>query len=81
MDKLNTSPKLSDSILQAVPLMLGFPEKRFSVDYDQEVDVLYINFQHPQEATDSVMTDDGLLLRYRDQDLVGITVTYASERS
>ena len=50
------------------------------VDYDEEADVLYIGFDRPQKATDTEMTDDGLLLRYRGEDLVGITVLNASTR-
>ncbi len=55
--------------------------QRFWVDYDREADVLYISFQRPQKATDSKMTDDGILLRYRDNQLVGITVLEASTHS
>ncbi|MCB0211878.1 MAG: DUF2283 domain-containing protein, partial [Anaerolineae bacterium] len=53
---------------------------RFWVDYDQEADVLYISFQRPQKATDTEMTDEGILFRYRDKQLVGITVLDASTR-
>jgi hypothetical protein len=34
------------------------------IDYDDEADVLYISFEKPQQATDSEMLDDGILLRY-----------------
>ena len=51
------------------------------MDYDQEADVLYISLDRPQEATDTEMTDDGILLRYRGKDLVGITVLDASARA
>jgi uncharacterized protein YuzE len=54
------------------------PARRFWVDYDAEADVLYISFERPQKATDSVMTEDGILLRYRGDRLVGITVLEAS---
>ncbi len=69
---------LSTSILQAVPMLLNFPQRRFWVDYDQEADVLYISFRHPQKATNTRMTDDGLLLRYHGNQLVGVTVLDAS---
>ena len=74
------SHSIPDSILQAIPLLVEFPEPSFWVDYDREADVLYISFQRPQEATNSVMTDEGLLMRYRNEELVGITVLNASER-
>jgi uncharacterized protein YuzE len=43
-------------------------------------DVLYISFRRPQKATDTEMTDEGILLRYRDSELVGITILDASAR-
>jgi uncharacterized protein YuzE len=55
--------------------------ERFWVDYDKEADVLYISFRRPQKATDTQMTEDGLLLRYHGHDLVGITVLDASTRT
>ena len=64
-----------------MPFLIDFPTERYWVDYDSEADVLYISFQRPQKATDSKMTDDGILLRYRDKQAVGITVLEASTRS
>lgn len=54
--------------------------KRYSVDYDEEADVLYVSFARPQEATATEMTDEGLLLRYRCEELVGVKVLDASMR-
>ncbi len=62
------------------PLLIRFPSQRFWVDYDAEADVLYISFERPQKATDSVMTDEGVLLRYRGDSLVGVTILEASAR-
>jgi uncharacterized protein YuzE len=75
------SPKIPDAVFQAVPLLLDFPTRRFWVDYDPEADVLYLSFQRPQKATETEMTEEGILLRYRDEQLVGITVLEASTRS
>jgi uncharacterized protein YuzE len=77
MEKTITS-KISNSVFQAVPFLIDFPTQRYWVDYDSEADVLYISFQRPQKATDSKMTDDGILLRYRGKQIVGITVLDAS---
>jgi len=68
------------AVLQAIPQLVGFPKNRFWVDYDREADVLYISFRRPQDADDSVMTDDGILLRYRQEELVGVTVLDAAAR-
>jgi uncharacterized protein YuzE len=68
------------SVFQAIPLLIDFPAQRFWVDYDSEADVLYISFRRPQKATDTEMTDEGILLRYRGSELVGITILDASAR-
>jgi uncharacterized protein YuzE len=80
MEKTIT-PKISNAVFQAVPLLVDFPVSRFWVDYDREADVLYISFQRPQKATDTEMTDEGILFRYRGKQLVGMTVLDASTRS
>lgn len=68
------------SVFEAIPLFTSFPVKRFWVDYDQEVDVLYLSFARPQKATDTEMVDDGILLRYCGKRLVGVTILDASTR-
>jgi uncharacterized protein YuzE len=72
------TPDIMKSVTRAIPLLLTFPAQRFWVDYDADADVLYISFQRPQQATDTQMTDEGILLRYRGKDLVGITILDAS---
>ncbi|MDZ4279097.1 MAG: DUF2283 domain-containing protein [Dehalococcoidia bacterium] len=60
-----------------MPLLLRYRD--FSWDYDAEADVLYITFQRA-EATDSDVTDDDIVLRYRGDELIGVTVLHASTR-
>jgi uncharacterized protein YuzE len=67
-------------ILRAVPVLLDMPERRMSVDYDEEADVLYIAFDRPQRATDSEMRDDGVIVHRRGRRVVGLTILDASER-
>lgn len=62
------------------PTILKSPGKLLWTRYDQEADVLYINFQKPAVATDSELTDDDLIIRYKDSEVVGITVLHASRR-
>lgn len=73
--------QVANSISQAVPLLIDFPARRFWVDYDKEADVLYISLRRPQKATNTKMTDEGILLRYHGEQLVGVTVLDASARS
>lgn len=48
--------------------------------YDQEADVLYVNFKKPSLATDSEMTDDDVIIRYEGDDVIGLTILHASKR-
>lgn len=57
-----------------------FPASKLWLDHDAEADVLYISLRRPQRATETVETDDGVLLHYRNKELVGITVLEASKR-
>ena len=50
------------------------------IDYDKEVDVLYVNSKKPQDATESEMLDNGIIVRYSDDELVGLTILDASLR-
>lgn len=74
-------PRTVKAVTEAVPLLLKFPMERFWVDYDKEADVLYISLRRPQKATDTKTTDEGILLRYRGSELVGMTVLEASTRT
>jgi uncharacterized protein YuzE len=67
-------------IFKATPHLIRFPENKLWIDYDKEADVLYLSFNRPQKATDSEMLDNGVLLRYKGDKLVGMTVLEASKR-
>ena len=72
--------KTLNEVYELIPHFIKLPEKKMWLDYDKEADVLYINFKKPQRATDSEMLENGVLLRYRDAELVGITIIGASKR-
>lgn len=58
-----------------------FPTSKLWIDFDEEADVLYISLMRPQQATATVEVEEqGILLRYRGKELVGITVLDASQR-
>ena len=67
-------------VFEATPHLLKFQKNKVWIDYDKEADVLYLSFERPQKATDSEMRDDGVLLRYKRDKLVGITILEASKR-
>jgi len=73
--------EILSEVFKATPHLLKFPVTKMWIDYDKEADVLYISFDRPQKATDSEMSKDGILHRYRGEKLVGITILDASKRN
>ena len=53
--------------------MIVRPEK-LDIDYDSRDDVLYISLGKPREADDSTEPQDGVILRSRKGELIGITI-------
>jgi uncharacterized protein YuzE len=66
--------------LKIVPAVRNAPFKYLWSSYDAEADVLYINFKKPSHATDSEITDDDIVVRYENGDVVGLTILHASKR-
>jgi uncharacterized protein YuzE len=67
-------------ILDTLPHVLRMPSKQVWFDFDEEADVLYVSFERPQGATDSELVENGVLMRYRGDQLVGVTVLNARKR-
>ena len=81
MEKETMKREMLSEVFRATLHLLRLPVTKMLIDYDKEADVLYISFNRPQKATDSEMTKDGILHRYRGDELVGITVLDASKRN
>lgn len=56
------------------------PGDEGATSYDEEADVLYINFKRPAVATDSELADDDVLVRYEGDEVIGLTILHASTR-
>jgi uncharacterized protein YuzE len=67
-------------LLESLPHLLKLPSKQMWFDFDDDADVLYVSFERPQRASDSELTDDGVILRYRDHQLVGATILNVKKR-
>lgn len=67
--------------LQVLPVIKRAPQQAVWLSYDLEADVLYINFKKPSQATDSELTDDDVIVRYEDNEVIGFTVLHVSQRS
>jgi len=63
-------------IFEALPYIKKVGAKHLWFDFeDEEADVLYISLERPQRATDTDIMEDGVFLRLRDKEIVGITIT------
>ncbi len=69
-----------ERMLTLVPQLLEIPHSRIWTTYDRDADVLYVNFKKPSHADDSQLTDDDIIVRYEEGQIVGITILNASKR-
>ena len=69
-----------ERMLSLVPQLLEIPHSRIWTTYDKDADVLYVNFKKPSHADDSKITDDDIIVRYEEGQIVGITILNASKR-
>ncbi len=54
--------------------------EKVRLNYDDEADVLYINFDPPQPADDADITEEGVIVRLREGKIVGLTILNAGVR-
>jgi uncharacterized protein YuzE len=69
-----------EEYLKLVPTLRDTPSHLLWSSYDAEADTLYVNFKKPSNATDSDLTDDDVIVRYEDGEIVGLTILHASTR-
>ncbi len=70
-----------DHVLNFVPPALELHQKNIWLSYDEEADVLYVNFKKPNRADDSELLDNDVIVRYEGDEVVGMTVLNASKKS
>lgn len=66
--------------LDLIPAVKHTPRGYLWSSYDREADVLYVNFKKPSVATDSVLTDDDIIVRYEGKEVIGLTILHLSKR-
>lgn len=81
MDRELLAVESLDHLLKATSHLVQLPKSQMWLDYDDEVDVLYVHFEKTPSSTHSEMRDDGVILDYREDTLVGVTILEASQRS
>ena len=55
--------------------------EKLEIDYDRDRDVLYISFGPPSPADDAQILDNDIIVRYKGERAIGITVPDFSRRS
>lgn len=80
MIKESIEPNILEDLLKAAAHLARVGAPHLWLDYDAEADALYINFQKPQRATESELLDNGVIIRYRGEKLVGMVIFDASKR-
>lgn len=80
MIKESIEPNILEDLLKAAAHLARVGAPHLWLDYDAEADALYINFQKPQRATESELLDNGVIVRYRGEKLVGMVIFDASKR-
>jgi uncharacterized protein YuzE len=70
-----------EEYLKLLPSVKKSPEGYLWLSYDEEADVLYVNFKKPSRATDSELTDNDGIVRYEGEEIVGLTALHASQRT
>ncbi len=71
---------MMDNILDALRAVKRSNANDLHIQYDREADVMYVNFGAPIPADDSELDKDDILYRYRQGEIVGMTVTHFSKR-
>ncbi len=67
--------------LRVLPQVKQAPEASVWLTYDDEADVMYVNFRRPSIAIDSELRADDVIVRYDDQnEVVGFTILRATQR-
>jgi len=60
--------------------LLKSPHGQMTSSYDPEADVLYVSFEDGAKASNSELTDNDVIVRYRGDEMVGLTILHAAQR-
>ena len=78
-----------EKYVHLIPAVRHSPKHYLWSSYDADADVLYVNFkkpsraddsEKPSRADDSELTDDDVIIRYEQGQVIGLTILNASHR-
>ncbi len=70
-----------ERVLTFVPQVLQLRQKNIWLSYDEEADVLYLNFKKPSRADDAELLENDVIVRYEGDEVVGMTIMNASKKN
>jgi uncharacterized protein YuzE len=50
-------------------------------NYDMEADTLYLHFKKPNHTDRTEITEDEIIVRYEDDEIIGLTILNAGKRN
>ena len=68
------------ALLKAIAHLVTLPKTHMWLDYDAEADVVYLHFEAKPQSTHIEMRQDGVIMDYKGDRLVGLTILAASHR-
>lgn len=66
--------------IDLLPAVRQSPGHSMQCKYDEPADVVYVAFKPEAEATDSELGPDDIVVRYRGDEVIGLTILHASRR-
>lgn len=70
--------KSATAVITDLMHLAQFGDSKLWVDYDNQADVLYVNFGRPQKADDAYQGEDGIIRRKKNNKIIGLTILHAS---
>lgn len=73
---------MEETIIKETSRLLPFFLKHKNVwaNYDDAGDVLYLHFKKPNHADRSEMTEDEIIIRYENNEIIGLSILNAGKR-
>ena len=73
------APVTIDRYVHLISAVKHSPKQYLWSSYDTEADVLYVSFKKTSHADDSELTDDDVIIRYEQGQVIGLTILNASQ--
>ena len=68
------------NIMQTLKAVSNSNVDNLHIRFDKQADIMYVSFGPPMPADDSELGEDDILYRYKNGEVIGLTVTHFSER-